>query len=162
MESINLIINDNIAVVVAVLLVLIIILTILLFRAEKKVKHLQEKYDFFIAGSDQLNIGELLTETLSEVRSSRIEMEKLNSRSNELRDQLKDCVQKVGVVRFNAFDDTGSDLSYSVALLDERKDGVVLSSIFGRDENRCYAKPIKAGKSEYPLSQEELEALNKK
>ena len=88
-------------------------------------------------------------------------MDKLNTRCDGLRDQLMDCVQKVGVVRFNAFDDTGSDLSYSVALLDERKDGVVFSSIFGRDENRCYAKPVKNGKSDYPLSKEELEALSK-
>lgn len=161
MDQINLMLNENIAVIVAVLLLLIIIQAIMLMRAKKRVKGLQEKYDFFTKGTDNVDIGELLTETLSEVRAGRIEMEKLESRCNDLRNQLKDCVQKVGVVRFNAFDDTGSDLSYSVALLDERKDGVVFSSIFGRDENRCYAKPVKAGKSEYPLSKEEQEALNK-
>ena len=153
--------NENIAVIVAVLFLLIIMQAIMLMRAGKRVKCLQEKYDFFTKGSDNVDIGELLTETLGEVRSSRSEMEKLNRRCSGLRDQLKNCVQKVGVVRFNAFDDTGSDLSYSVALLDERKDGVVLSSIFGRDENRCYAKPIKEGKSDYTLSKEELDALNK-
>ena len=161
MDNINLMLSENIAVIVALLLLLIIVQTIMLLRAEKRVKGLQGKYDFFTKGSENVDIGELLTETLSEVRSGRIEMEKLNSRCNGLRDQLKDCVQKVGVVRFNAFDDTGSDLSYSVALLDERKDGVVFSSIFGRDENRCYAKPIKEGKSDYQLSKEEIEALNK-
>ena len=161
MDQINFMLNENIAVIVAVLLLLIVILAIMLMRAEKRVKGLQEKYDFFTKGADNVDVGELLTETLSEVRSGRIEMEKLENRCNELRSQLKDCVQKVGVVRFNAFDDTGSDLSYSVALLDERKDGVVFSSIFGRDENRCYAKPVKAGKSEYTLSKEELEALSK-
>ncbi len=161
MDQINFMLNENIAVIVAVLLLLIVILAIMLMRAEKRVKGLQEKYDFFTKGADNVDVGELLTETLSEVRSGRIEMEKLENRCKELRNQLKDCVQKVGVVRFNAFDDTGSDLSYSVALLDERKDGVVFSSIFGRDENRCYAKPVKAGKSEYPLSKEELEALSK-
>jgi hypothetical protein len=153
--------NENIAVIVAVMLILIIMQAIMLMRAGKRVKCLQGKYDFFTKGADNVDISELLTETLSEVRSNRIEMEKLNSRCDGLRDQLKDCVQKVGVVRFNAFDDTGSDLSYSVAFLDERKDGVVFSSIFGRDENRCYAKPIKAGKSDYQLSKEELQALNK-
>ena len=161
MDQINFMLNENIAVIVAVLLLLIVILAIMLMRAEKRVKGLQEKYDFFTKGADNVDVGELLTETLSEVRSGRVEMEKLENRCNELRSQLKDCVQKVGVVRFNAFDDTGSDLSYSVALLDERKDGVVFSSIFGRDENRCYAKPVKNGKSDYPLSKEELEALSK-
>ena len=161
MDQINLMLNENITIIFAVLLLLIVILAIMLMRAEKRVKGLQEKYDFFTKGADNVDVGELLTETLSEVRSGRIEMEKLENRCNELRNQLKDCVQKVGVVRFNAFDDTGSDLSYSVALLDERKDGVVFSSIFGRDENRCYAKPVKNGKSDYPLSKEELEALSK-
>ena len=161
MENINLMLNQNIAAIVAVLLLLIIIQAIMLLRAGKSVKTLQAKYDFFTKGSDNINIDELLTQTLSEVRASRVEMDKLNTRCNGLRDQLMDCVQKVGVVRFNAFDDTGSDLSYSVALLDERKDGVVFSSIFGRDENRCYAKPVKNGKSDYPLSKEELEALSK-
>lgn len=161
MEQINLILNENLAAIVAVLLLLIVILAMMLMRAEKRVKGLQKKYDFFTKGSDNINVGELLTQTLSEVRSGELEMEKLEGHCNDLRNQLKNCVQKVGVVRFNAFDDTGSDLSYSVALLDERKDGVVFSSIFGRDENRCYAKPVKAGKSDYPLSKEEIAALSK-
>lgn len=161
MEQINLILNENLAAIVAVLLLLIVILAMMLMRAEKRVKGLQKKYDFFTKGSDNIDVGELLTQTLSEVRSGKLEMEKLEGHCNDLRNQLKNCVQKVGVVRFNAFDDTGSDLSYSVALLDERKDGVVFSSIFGRDENRCYAKPVKAGKSDYPLSKEEIAALSK-
>ncbi|NCU43320.1 DUF4446 family protein [Candidatus Falkowbacteria bacterium] len=161
MDNLNYVLNANITIVVAALLLLIILLLVMLLRAVKKVQVLQEKYDYFTKGTENIDIGELLTETLSEVRTGRIEMEKLSMRCADLKVQLKDCVQKVGVVRFNAFEDTGSDLSYSVALLNENNDGVVLSSIFGRDENRCYAKPIKEGKSEYPLSKEELQALKK-
>ena len=161
MDNLNYVLNANITIVVAALLLLIILLLVMLLRAAKKAQFLQEKYDYFTKGTENVDIGELLTETLSEVRAGRIEMEKLSVRCNDLRVQLQDCVQKVGVVRFNAFEDTGSDLSYSVALLDENNDGVVLSSIFGRDENRCYAKPIKNGKSEYPLSKEEVQALKK-
>ena len=62
-------------------------------------------------------------------------------------------------MRYNAFDNIGSDLSYSLALVDENKDGVVLTSIYGREENRCYAKPINAGKSTYTLSKEEEKVL---
>lgn len=161
MDNLNYVLNANITIVVAALLLLIILLLVMFLRAAKKVQVLQEKYDYFTKGTENVDIGELLTETLSEVRAGRMEMEKLSVRCNDLRVQLQDCVQKVGVVRFNAFEDTGSDLSYSVALLDENNDGVVLSSIFGRDENRCYAKPIKNGKSEYPLSKEEVQALKK-
>ena len=161
MDNLNYVLNANITIVVAVLLLLIILLLVMLLRAAKRVQVLQDKYDYFTKGTENVDIGELLTETLSEVRAGRTEMEKLSMRCTDLRAQVKDCVQKVGVVRFNAFEDTGSDLSYSVALLDENNDGVVLSSIFGRDENRCYAKPIKNGKSEYPLSKEEVQALKK-
>ena len=71
------------------------------------------------------------------------------------------CVQKVGVVRFRAFEDTGSDLSFAVALLDSEDNGVVLSSLFGRTESRVYAKPVEHGASSYLLSTEENEALSK-
>ena len=71
-------------------------------------------------------------------------------------------LQNLRVLRYNAFDNTGSDLSYSVALVDEENNGVVLSSIYGREENRCYAKPVIAGKSQYVLSKEEQEVLQQK
>jgi hypothetical protein len=64
------------------------------------------------------------------------------------------------IVRFNAFEDTGSDLSFAVALLDADYNGVVLSSIFGRNESRTYAKPVVAGQSSYFLTNEEKEALD--
>lgn len=74
-------------------------------------------------------------------------------------------LQKIGMVRYNAFPEVGSDLSYSVALLDGNCDGVVISGIYGRDETRTFAKPIKQGQSTYRLTQEEeksiLLALNK-
>ena len=72
----------------------------------------------------------------------------------------KKSVQKVGVVRFNAFDGVGSDLSYAIALLDAQNDGVILTSIFGRDESRCYAKPVIGGTSSYSLAEEEKSALS--
>ena len=70
------------------------------------------------------------------------------------------AVQKVGVVRFSPFEEIGSDLSFAIALLDHHHNGVVLSSIFGRDESRCYAKPIKNGESNYVLTEEEKQALS--
>lgn len=161
MEQINFLVTENIAVLVAILFFLILVLLVLLIKANKKVQHLQKNYDFFTKGKDNIDIEQLLTLTLSEVRSAKSEAAGLSERYEVLREQLKGCVQKVGVVRFNAFDNVGSDLSYSVSLLDEKNNGVVLSSIFGRDENRCYAKPITAGISEYPLSEEEKAALKK-
>ena len=63
MDNINLMLSENIAVIVALLLLLIIVQTIMLLRAEKRVKGLQEKYDFFPKCSENVELGELLTET---------------------------------------------------------------------------------------------------
>lgn len=77
----------------------------------------------------------------------------------DVRTGLAASVRHVGVVRFDAFDDVAGQLSYSVALLDDAGDGVVLSAISGRNEMRSYAKPVRAGRSPHRLSPEELEAL---
>ena len=72
---------------------------------------------------------------------------------------LEYCIQKVAVVRYNAFHNVGSDQSFSVALLDNEDNGVVISGIFGRDSSTTYAKPVKYGVSEYILTEEEESAI---
>ena len=69
------------------------------------------------------------------------------------------CVQKVGIHKFNAFHNVGSDQSYSIALLDKSDNGVVISGIYGRDSSTSYAKPVNAGVSEYVLTDEEENAI---
>lgn len=83
----------------------------------------------------------------------------IRRRQRELERELRTCVRTPGVVRFNAFDDVGSDLSYACALLDAKGDGVVLSGLFGRYEARTYAKPVKEGDSPYHLTDEEKDAI---
>ena len=65
----------------------------------------------------------------------------------------------MGVVRFDAFEDMGGRLSFSAALLDASGDGVVITSINGRQDTRCYAKQVKAGRSAHNLSDEERQAI---
>ena len=78
-----------------------------------------------------------------------------------LNNKMSNCIQKVGTVRYSAFKDTGSDLSFAVALLDENNDGVIFNGIYSREMSNIYAKPIVNGKSEYTLIKEEEEALEK-
>ena len=84
----------------------------------------------------------------------------LRADAGHLRDLLRRTVSRVGVLRYDAFDDMGGALSFSAALLDEHGDGMVISAINGRTETRCYAKPIAAGESEHSLSVEEVEAVS--
>ena len=76
-----------------------------------------------------------------------------------LRGELAETVRRVAVVRYDAFPDLGGRLSFSVALLDDAGDGVVLTSINGRTETRSYAKGLRAGGSDHALSPEERQAI---
>jgi Protein of unknown function (DUF4446) len=72
---------------------------------------------------------------------------------------IRSTVRHVGLLRYDAFEDVGGRLSFSCALLDDHGDGVVLTSINGRQETRVYAKPVTQGVSSYNLSSEEQEAI---
>ena len=76
-----------------------------------------------------------------------------------LDDNLKICIQKTGIVRYNAFRDTGSELSFALALLDRENNGVVLNGIYSRENSNIYAKPIENGIPLYKVSEEEEEAI---
>src|SRR5436189_2639794 len=76
-----------------------------------------------------------------------------------LGEQLTAAVQRVALLRYDAFEDVGGRLSFTCALLDERGDGVVVTSINGRQDTRVYAKPVHRGTSEYNLSEEEQEGV---
>lgn len=70
-------------------------------------------------------------------------------------------IRNIGVVRFNPFTDAGGDQSFAIALLDSEGTGVVLSSLHARTDTRVFAKPVEGGRSRYPLSDEEQDAIRK-
>ena len=85
----------------------------------------------------------------------------LGKEIDKLQDEGKFHVQKVGLIRFNPFRETGGDHSFSIALLDGKDTGVVLTGLHTRERTRVYAKAIKKGKSEHELSNEEKKAFTK-
>ena len=86
-------------------------------------------------------------------------MRQLASGERRLAELFQGAVQHVGVVRFDAFEDMGGRLSFSAALLDDHGDGVVITSINGRQDTRCYAKHVQNGTSIHNLSDEEEQAI---
>ena len=90
----------------------------------------------------------------------RSELRKLNKELEVTRGELRDTLQHLAVVRYDAFGDTGGKLSWSMALLDDNGDGVVLTSINSRADARTYAKEVKAFASDAKLSPEEEEAID--
>lgn len=86
-------------------------------------------------------------------------VEGLESLAHQIEATLGHSVQGVGMVRFRAFQDTGGDQSFAVAFVDGNGNGVVISSLHGREDTRVYGKPIAAWTSTYSLSGEEKEAI---
>lgn len=139
---------------------LIILLTIYALGCGSKIKRLKNKYNRFMNGTNMGNLEELLIECVERIRKTEIKDRELENKINSLEYSIMNCIQKVGIVRFNAFDDMGSDLSFSIALLNDNDDGIVLSSIYSRESSCTYAKPIVSGNSKYPLSAEEMRAID--
>ena len=91
----------------------------------------------------------------------RNEQQDLGRRLAVVEKELPRDIRRVGLVRYNPFSDAGSDQSFALALLNDHKDGIVLSSLYGREINRVYAKPIEKGASKYQLSDEERQAIER-
>lgn len=83
----------------------------------------------------------------------------LAQQDRAISERLDGAVQLVGLVRYDAFAEMGGRLSFSCALLDEHGDGVVITSINGRQDTRVYAKPVRGGRSSHNLSEEEEHAI---
>jgi len=150
----------EIQILFALSFVCIIINCILLIANIKKTNRVKTKYNRFMNGLSDRNMEELLETCLNSVNSVSAKNRDIELKMNEIERTIIQCVQKVGVVRFNAFDNVGSDLSFSIALLDNNDSGVVVSGIYARDSSSTYAKPISSGKSKYSLSAEEIQAID--
>ena len=142
--------------------IITIILVLLIITMMAKLSSLNKKYKKFL---EKLENGNNIEEDL-ETYMYRVEIvEKQNAEIanyvKTLDEDLTRCIQKVGIVRYNAFKDTGSDLSFTLALLDEHNDGVVLNGIYSREMSNIYAKPVKNGESSYTMSEEEKMAVQK-
>lgn len=105
------------------------------------------------------NLDEMLRKYLEDVREIKKDNSEIKAYYTQLDNNIDACVQKIGLVRYNAFKDVGSDLSFAIALLDRNDNGVVLNGLYGSESSNIFAKPIKNGVSKYQLSEEEKEAL---
>jgi hypothetical protein len=136
-------------------LVALALVAVLMFRL-RGLRREQERA--FHGGSGEDIVGALGRHD-GELAAVRRDLSTVHTNTEHLRELLRSTVSRVGLVRYDAFDDMGGALSFSAALLDERGDGVVVSAINGRTETRCYAKPVTDGRSEHNLSREEEAAI---
>jgi len=107
-------------------------------------------------GSD---LEKYLKDYLKDIKEIKMDNSEIKAYYTKLDYDLNSCIQKIGLVRYNAFKDVGSDLSFAIALLDNFNNGVVLNGLYGSESSNIYAKPIKNGESSYTLSNEEKYAI---
>ena len=141
----------------AVIILLLFIMVIVLFKAVGRVEN---KYRRLMRGTSNKNLEEMLLEKIDSIEEVKEVSQKAISECERLEEKMKECIQKVAIMRYKAFEDVGSDLSFSIAMLDDKKDGVIVTGIYGRQESTTYAIPIDKGISRYDLSEEELYVLN--
>lgn len=141
-------------------LVLILLLFLITMGNRAKIRRLKERYTRFMSGLSDRNMEELLDHYIQRVNKVSNKNRDIENHINHIERNLLKCVQKVGIIRFNAFENVGSDLSFAIALLDNNDTGVVISAIYARDSSSTYAKPVLNGKSKYALSAEEIQALD--
>jgi hypothetical protein len=131
----------------------LLLITVLYFRAVKHYKKLTV--------SDEQSLEDAVNTIFRGLEELHSMHSQVGSRVATLEKENIRNIQRVQMKRFNPFGDTGSNQSFSMALLDANNDGVVLSSLHGRSGTRVYAKPVKSGKQgEHELSTEELEVIN--
>lgn len=115
----------------------------------------------FLRGRSGKNLEDVIVSISKELEGLDKSYGELETYLGSVEERLQKSVQNVGVVRFNPFHDAGGDQSFAIALLDENKNGVVFSSLYSREGVRVYAKPIKNSASNYQLSPEEQQAIEK-
>ena len=160
MDSIINMINEYsifIIIGLAIITLLLFIITIVLLASVKK---LEKKYRKMMRGVNNKNLEQMLSDNLDNIEKALNKSQEAVDECKNISQELKGCVNKVAIMRYKAFDDVGSDLSFSIAILDSYNDGVIITGIYSRHDSTTYAKPIDKGISRYDLSEEELHVLN--
>lgn len=160
MEGIINSLNDYMIYILGGMAIIILLLFILVLVLMKSVSKLEKRFRRLMRGTNNKNLEELILSELDKIEEANDNSQEALGKCEKLREQMKDCVQKVAIMRYKAFEDVGSDLSFSVAILDENNDGVMITGIYARQESTTYAKPIDKGISRYDLSEEEIYVLN--
>lgn len=160
MEDMILLLNNYLLYIVLGLCVLVLVLFILLIICYNKMKKIQSRYEKFMS-KDNLDLEELLVQYTKKLNTLLQNEKDILTSIKKLEEIQVQCIQKVGVVRYKAIANTGADLSFAIALLDQQNNGVVLNGIYTREGSYTYAKPIQDAKSTYKLSEEEEEAIQK-
>jgi hypothetical protein len=153
-------INDNQLSILIGLAVFSLLQFVMLLSTQGRLNRLTRLVRQLLTGPTGEDLEAMLNRCLAESKRSLQYSDDLDERLKELVDSMRGCVQNVGIVRYDAYGDVSGSQSFSVALLDNYHNGVIISSLLGRNDGRCYGKTIIGGHTEQTLSDEEATALH--
>ena len=159
MDGLNQLVSDSLGTIVSVLAIACVVLAVLVVLLWRRTAALDRRLQGITRGTDGKPLEAILDAHLDKVYDVARELDELAARSAVLEQTQRRAFQRVGLVRFNPFEDTGGNQSFALALLDQRGDGFIVSSLHSRNGTRVYGKAILAGTSDGALSGEEAEAL---
>lgn len=139
---------------------IVLIMIVLYVTNSIKLSKLRKSYKEFMRRlGNGNNMDEMMMSYIKKVNEVDQKSEQLLEYCHKINENVGSCLQKIGFVRYNAFQDTGSDLSFAMAILDRNNNGIIINGIYSRDGSNVYSKIVEKGKSPYRLSAEEEQAL---
>ena len=141
------------------LAIVMLIVLILLIVQIVKVNRLRKRLDRFVLGKDGTSLEEDILKLFDDNQLLKEGAEKNRQDIDMIYKRLQTVYQKMGLVRYDAFNQMGGQLSYSLALLDENDNGFIINSVHSTEGCYSYSKEIRNGDNSISLSQEEAEAL---
>ena len=160
MPALQSFILNNLSVILAVFTALIIILFIWAISLQTGLSKFKKRNTELFTGKNIANLEDIIVKHSQHLKVFDKDIQELYNISNQINNLAFRSLHKVGMIRFNPFNDVGGDQSFSIALLNGKNNGLVITSLYTREGTRTYSKAIKAGISEkYPLTKEEEEAI---
>ena len=150
----------DIAYVLIGMLVLIIVLLVLMVIQFSRLNKLQKKYMKFMKGKDAKSLEQDIEGLYDDNDYIKQEAEKNRKDIREIQKRMEYCYQKLGVVKYDAFSQMGGQLSFCLALLNEKDDGFILNSVQSSEGCYTYTKEVKKGECAITLGEEEKNALD--
>jgi hypothetical protein len=141
--------------------VFIVALVIAVVAQSRRVGRLAKRLDALTAGANGVSLEGALGQHFDRVVEVRRALDQLENRTAAVEQDLRSTLGRVGLVRYNPFENTGGNQSFALAILDPGGNGFVISSLHARDGTRIYAKAIEAGRADTALSAEEADAVKR-
>lgn len=161
MDYLGLMYNHTTLALIGAMVALLVIFAIGLLLAFRRMRRLETRFDTLFENVSEDNVARMLTEYLTTVRGTAATVQRIKSEHDAIAGIVPRTIQHVGLIRFSPFHDTGGNQSFTLALLDGQRDGVIVTGLHSRTESRLYAKPVERGESSYALTPEEREAIER-